>query len=71
VQKVLPKEMSYERGHGIRVSKEKTPRAEQREGYAITEKKCKHSGINLQEIFTEDGDSLKQAASAEALQEVL
>jgi hypothetical protein len=53
------------------VSKEKTPRAEQREGYAITEKKCKHSGINLQEIFTEDGDSLKQAASAEALQEVL
>jgi transposase-like protein len=36
----------------------------------MTEKKCKHRGINLQEIFSEDRDALKELLQ-EALQEVL
>jgi putative transposase len=52
------------------VFEEVTPRSEPTEGYAMTEKKCKPRGINLQEVFLEDKDCFKELLR-EALQEVL
>lgn len=47
-----------------------SPTSELAEGYVMTERMCKGRGINLQDIFSEEKDGLKELLR-EMLQEVL